>query len=339
MIWQVIIKFIKNFKMQSLHKGIFILFVLLGAGSTIYSTFESKPISESIWWAIVTITTVGYGDIFPITTGGKIIAVILMTSGIGILGAITAALAGFLMEKRLMELKGMKNLNIKNHIILCGWNHRGIDIIEEIKSDIKYKNTEIAVIADYDKAPFQIDDSLFFIKGEINRETLEKACCKKAFSALVLSNEKLNGYANDAKSILACLTIKHINQEVYTSVELIDSKNIEQCEIAGADEIIVSGKMATNLLVQSILDHGISQCINELLSNKKGQEFYKIDLPEKFIGKNFAEIITSMKEEREVLIIGIEFSGSDKIITNPSSNTILKKGDKLVVIAESRPDN
>jgi voltage-gated potassium channel len=62
-------------------------------------------LSDAFWWAIVTVTTVGYGDIYPVTTGGKIIATFLMISGIAILGVLISTLGASLIESRMKKTK------------------------------------------------------------------------------------------------------------------------------------------------------------------------------------------------------------------------------------------
>ena len=58
-----------------------------------------KSLWDSFWWTIVTITTVGYGDIYPVTTGGRILAIFLMLGGIATFSAATATIAAHLIER------------------------------------------------------------------------------------------------------------------------------------------------------------------------------------------------------------------------------------------------
>lgn len=338
MIWQIIIRLFNKLSLINAYNGIGIFFIILIAGTLGYSFFESETMGNGLWWSIVTMTTVGYGDLFPKTPQGRVLAVFVMSTGIGILGAITASFAGFILEKRLMEIKGMKQLNLNNHFLIIGWNFRGNDIVEELQADKKCKGKDIAIIADLQESPAQEKNRVFFVSGEPNSNTLEKACAAKAQAAIILTNELSDPYSRDAKSILSCLTLKKHHPDIYTSVEIYDQKNAQQCQFAGADEIILSGGLSTNLLVQSVLDHGVTKCVHELLSNRKGQEIYKIGILKDFENKTFAQVLSECKKNYNILVIGIESQNMKSIITNPSSDTIVKNGDKLIIIAEDRPE-
>ncbi len=69
-----------------------------------------KTAEDAIWWAYVTITTVGYGDKFPVTTEGRIIAAVLMTVGVGLFGTFTAFLASWFVEQTKKEDANEKNV-------------------------------------------------------------------------------------------------------------------------------------------------------------------------------------------------------------------------------------
>ncbi|WP_027107642.1 potassium channel family protein [Lacticigenium naphthae] len=81
-------------------------------GASIYSITENTNFSDSLWWAFVTATTVGYGDISPSTTIGRITAVILMLTGIGLFGTLTSTITSFFMNDEDESIKE-QNLEIK----------------------------------------------------------------------------------------------------------------------------------------------------------------------------------------------------------------------------------
>lgn len=282
-------------------------------------------------------TTVGYGDISPATIGGRIVGIGVMVLGIGFLSIITASIASLFIENRLMENKGMKSARVTGHFIICGWNFRGSEIIKELRADPKCSSIPIVIIAEIPEKPAD-DPKLHFIRGEINDDTLKKSALENAQAVIVLSDDRLDAYARDAKTILNTLTIKNVCPGVYTCVELMNQKNLQHCRMAKADEIIIVGELSTNLLVQAALDHGITRMISELVSNRYGKELYKIDVPSEFINQNFFKVMCGLKKKYDILCLGIEDREGKNFIANPDSSQKLGKNDQLIIIAAKRPD-
>ncbi|OQY01846.1 MAG: hypothetical protein B6I26_02460 [Desulfobacteraceae bacterium 4572_130] len=326
------------FAREKIHKIFIFAFLVLLIGS-VFLVFFEKNISffDGLWWSIVTMTTVGYGDISPITVGGRIVAFFVMISGIGLLGLLTATVAGMFVENKFMEKRGMKKINLANHFIICGWNFRGETIISEIKADLKSKHMPIVIIADINEKPSE-EENVFFIHGQIDSNSLSRAHAKKAAAVIILADDLLDSYSRDAKTILNIMTIKNYNPNLYTCVELMSSKNIAHCKIAKADEIIVVGELSTNLLVQAALDHGITRLISELVSNHYGNDLYKIKIPSYLIGKSFFHAMCELKEKKDIICIGIKDKLSDKFFVNPNSNYVLKENDFIIIIGLERPD-
>jgi len=329
-------QFYRLLRLQNMHQAVMIVLLVLMGGSGLLSYFEKNiNFFDAMWWSIVTMTTVGYGDISPATLGGRIVATVVMLSGIGLLGFVTASIAGIIIENRLLERKGMKQTRIKDHFIICGWNFRGKTIISEMKADPKSR--DIVVIAEMDELPEQ-GEHLIFINGQVEPEILDKANAKAASAAIILSDDSLDTYARDAKTILSTMTLKNHCSDLYTCVELMDPSNIEHCRLARADEIIVVGELSTNLLVQAALDHGITQLVSELVSNRYGQDLYKLKCPSYLIGKTFFQVMCDLKEKHNITCIGIENVSAKTMTANPDNDRPVTEDDYLMVISWNRPE-
>lgn len=314
-----------------------ILFVML-CGSFGLRYFEKGlALEDAVWWSIVTMSTVGYGDISPSSVGGRVIAIIVMLLGIGLLGILTASIATIFVENRLLENRGMKPARVKGHFIICGWNFRGEKIVAELRADEKSSRTPIVVLADIAEKPVD-DPALHFIRGEVSTSLLSRANLEKASGVIVLSDDRLDAYSRDAKTILSVMTLKNLAPQVYTCVELMDPRNVDHCQMAKADEIVVAGELSTNMLVQATLDHGITRMITELVSNRYGNELFKIEIPAGYEGRTFFETLCELKQQHDIICLGVEDKSGNNLVANPDSGYLLGPDDRLVVIAEKRPD-
>ncbi len=312
-----------------------ILVIVLCSGYLIAFFEPGVSFASGIWWSIVTLTTVGYGDISPTTLEGRILAIVIMFFGIGLLGILSASLASMLIGMRIRENKGMGTSKVNNHIIICEWNHRARAILKELRSDPQSENLPIVLIADIEEKP--VDDSmLVFISGVVNEESLKKANLQEANTIVVLGDDGVETTARDAKVVLTTLTIESINPQVYSVVELVDKANEQHCLRANADEIIVSSELNSRLIASAACDHGISRIISELLSSRYGNELYSMPVPDQMIGSKFIDVFITMKTENDTTVFGVQKGRGGDFISNPDADYHICSEDYLLVISKDR---
>lgn len=315
-----------------------VIIILITLLSSLAITFFEPNISffSGIWWSIVTLTTVGYGDISPTTAGGRAVAAIIMFFGIGLLGMLSANLATIMITNKLRERKGMEPTNLKQHLILCEWNHRSRSVLKELRSDPKTEDTPVVLIANIAEKPIE-DDQLVFINGSVNEETLAKANLKDAATVVVLGDDTLDSTARDAKVVLTTLTIETMNPDAYTIVEVTNKTNEQHCRRAKADEIIVGSELSSHLLATAAIDHGMSTVVTELIHTRYGNDLFSVAAPERYIGKVFLDVMVAMKKEYKATLLGIQKGQGGELQANPDQGYTIAANDYLVLISKERP--
>lgn len=322
-------------RQNNVGKVTLLLVGILVCGTVGLIVFESASPANALWWTLVTITTVGYGDITPVTSGGRVVGAITMLAGIGLLGSLSAVLASVMINASWKRARGMNPLHCSGHFVICGWNYKVSEILRELQADSGTADTPVVLIADLPEQPLD-EPGFAFVHGAVNQHTMDQANLAAARAVIVLSDERIDTFSRDACAILTTLTIKRAYPDLYLCVELVDEQNRTHCTLAGADEIIVSGALTTNLLVQAALDPGVTRVVSELLSNRTGNELYLTPVPSGLVGASFLDTLTQLKQHYDALVIAVQ-CGDGTHLTNPAPTYRLQAQDSLFVVAADRP--
>jgi voltage-gated potassium channel len=318
---------------------------VLAYGTTGFLYFElpadpSLGWQEAIWYAVVTVTTVGYGDYYPATPGGRfLVAIPLMFFGIGLLGYVLSLAASALVEAKSKETHGMGQIKLRNHLLIC--NYPGLDtvlrLVKELQADGSFRDRDVVLIdEDLEELPLPLqqfrDPEVRFVRGNpAIGEVLAQANVQYARDAIVLSKNPGDPRA-DANNVVITLAIEDCSSSVRTVTQCVDPATREVLVRARCDGIVCTSQFDVLFLTQEILDPGTSAVVAELTSNLTGEQLYVTPYAgEKTV--TFAKACTAWKERGHVAI-GIRRANANHL--NPGDGFEIAAGDEVISIGPSR---
>lgn len=292
-----------------------------------------KGLDDALWWSITTLSTVGYGDLFPITTGGRVVAAATMALGVGILGTFGGTIATMFLDFREQGRKGLRALSLKDHLLVLGWSEKARVAIHEFCADPRYVDTKIVIVADLEENPYE-DPKVRFVRGlPCSTEALMKADAPRAGAAIVLADDP-NDPRSDHRSALTVMTLRRLNARVRISAELVSVDNREHLDSAGSDAVIDAMTVASGLLVRGVQDIGVPQLIAHLLSNDQGSEVYRVEVDPHFVGKTYREYVIDNLDRRQTVVA---LRREHHMLVQVAPDFVLEAGDNAFIISVDPP--
>ena len=289
---------------------------------------------DALWWSMTTLSTVGYGDLYPVTDGGRVVAVGTMIFGVGVLGILAGTIATAFVELRERGRRGLGKARMKQHLLVLGWNPKARRAVEDFRADPRHAGRPVCIVADLPESPLPTADVSYVRGGPGHRETLERAGAGDAAVAIAFAEDPA-APRSDPRTALAVLMLRQLNPDVLISAELVHSANREHLEAAGCDAVVDAGALASSLLVRAIQDLGVGELVEEMLSNTQGEvELYRAPC-EAWAGRPYGEMATALLARR-VTVVGLLRSGIHRLAPEPALQ--LEATDEIFALATDPPD-
>ena len=351
-------RFVRHYPFVRLVTLILTIWVL---GALVLRVFEGRINEEfdtmpKALWNIAVYLFSGLDQGIPRTPEGKASAAVVLLLSLGLVAVLTGSVASFLVERRLGSRRRMPAHDLKEHIVVCNWNDKGIPIVLELHAEIVHDPRPVVVVSESPRAaelPDAADmpqfEDVYLVKGDPAKEVfLKRANVHLAHSVIILA-DPADGDLADAKSILIAMAVRSVCDEqhrpkTHVCVECLSAQNIDHLRRAGADEIVSAADFAMMLLSQTALVHGLSRVYRDLLTvSGETNEVYVVPIPQQFVGKSFAQLGEAMFESRDrqnpAILIGV--MRADGPLLNPLSDRLpaLREDDQAIVIAWERPES
>lgn len=294
--------------------------------------------ADGFWWSVVTVATVGYGDLYPATPGGRfIVAFPIMLFGIGLLGYVLSLAASALVQAKAKEVSGMGSTKLTGHLLVINFPNLGKveRLLDELAHDPNIGKSADVVLIDEDLSelpPELIKRHVRFVRGNPTRdETLARASVDAASHAVVLSKRAGDPHSDDL-TLAITLAIEARAKHVHTVVECVDFASEELLRKAGCDSIVCTSRFDAHFLSHELLNPGVQEVIEDLTSNLHGQQIYLTA----YVGdkrSRFGEIQEACKKHGH-LALGIQ-RGHDRAL-NVDKAYEVKPQDRVISIGPKR---
>jgi voltage-gated potassium channel len=298
-----------------------------------FMSISGYNLMDAFYMTVITISTVGYGEIQPLGFWGRMFASFLILTNISIFTYGISILSRFLLEGDLRKMLDDYNVyqkiqKLKNHTIICGYGRHGREVLAEM---IKSKNPYVVVEPDPDKVKVLRDSGYFFIEGDATQDhTLKEAGIEDAKSIVITFGE-------DAFNVYTVLTARQLNPKLRIVTRASSHEAEKKLYRAGANHVVMSEVIGGVYMATLVFQPRAAEffqllsSIGEDATIQFKEVMYK-NLKSEFKDKSIKNL--DLRTHTGVNIIALK-KPDGKYAVNPDPETVISKGISLIVLGDS----
>ncbi len=304
--------------------------ILIGTGG--YMIIEGWPVDDAIYMTIITLATVGYGEVHQVSGVGRIFTIFLIVAGVGYFMYVVGLLVQFLVEDRIRVILGRRKLDkqiarLKDHYIICGYGRIGRVLARYLTE--RYLNVVIIEKNESRQAAMD-EDGVLYLVGEATDESLLLRAGIKDANALITA------VATDADNVFLTLIAKQLNPGLFIVARAIQNTAKRTLQAAGANTVISPYDLGARRMAHAILRPTVIKFLELAFADDSTDiqvEEIRVRSTSQLL--NVALKDSGIRQKLDLIILTIK-KADGTMIFNPKADTRMETDDTLVVVGRAK---
>lgn len=284
---------------------------------------------DAIYMTVITITTVGFGEVNPPSSMEKVFTSILILSSIFIVGYAIKVISEYILSKNnignLRQKKVQKKINyLENHIIVCGYGRNGKQAVQKLKA----YNYPFVVIEQDEEVVERFQEDMLFVMGNADEdEVLRNAGIERARTLIC-------ALPSDADNLFVVLSARQLNKDLKIISRATQETSYQKLKLAGADNVIMPAKIGGDHMASLVVVPDLVEFLDNLTVSGEQDSINVEQIAFEHVcpdGKERAILDLDLRKRTGCSIIGYKTQNGEYIV-NPEPSTVIEKKSKLIVI-------
>jgi voltage-gated potassium channel len=320
-------------KRRQLTLAVLLLILILVVGTGGYMILEGWSLLDSLYMVVITLSTVGFGEVHPVSQYGRMLTIGVIVSGIGVGGYLIGTLTQMVVEGRVLDVMGRRKLErriekLNKHYIVCGYGRVGRVVCEEIK---RSKPTPLVVVEkDGGLTPeIEGDGHLFVLGDATEEECLVRAGVQRAKALVTALN-------SEAENVYITLTARGLNPNIFVLARAGKVGSEKKLLRAGANQVVSPHQIGGSRMAQALLRPTVTDFLDFAVRDQH-IELKMEEIPVQPTSRlaDVTLVESGIRKQLDLIIVAIKKAGGEMIF-NPASQTRIQIGDTLIALGQKK---
>jgi len=310
--------------------------VFFGTAGLVYFLERAAPdtkiasVADSLWMCLVTMSTVGYGDVYPVTGAGRLVVGLFILFTVVTIGFLLTAVSEAVLEVKRMEELGLSGTQMRGHIVLCGFGPLARTALDELLA----VGRQVALLCETTEEMAQARQrsgkrELFVTFGEATQDLLRDRLNLDAADAAIIA------YGDDTKSMIAALNVRALSPALRVVVALQRDELRRTLIASGVTYVASPHELSGRLVASAAFEPAVAILLEEMASGQVGEHDTQQHQPGKLAGLSVAQVRAKLDEIDGPLLVGVEHweDGASAVVAHPRRDLVVSPRDRLLVLA------